>query len=122
LWVATPHTPRDILVGNCKAFPTMHRSYSKEHLIKVLYMDENRKKLVIPGAISAKRDVPYCNFYAWSERGHNFQQFSCRTYALTLYGSKLWSMRYSTLSTRATGKITVGSYLKVGSYDTYLWY
>jgi hypothetical protein len=45
--------------------------------------------LVIPGAISAKRDVPYCNFYAWLERGHIFQQFSCRTYALNPYGSKV---------------------------------
>jgi hypothetical protein len=67
----------------------MHRSYSKEHLIKVLYMAEIGKKPVISGAISAKKDVPYYNFYALMERGHNFQQLSCRTYALTPYGSKV---------------------------------
>jgi len=44
---------------------------------------------IIPRAISAKRDVPYCNFYACVERGHNFQQVTCRTRALTPYGSKV---------------------------------
>jgi hypothetical protein len=51
-WIATPHTLRGILVGNCKAFPTMHRSYSKEHLKKSYRLLKTGKEPFILRAIS----------------------------------------------------------------------
>ncbi len=46
-------------------------------------------------AITSERDVPLCNFCADSSRSGVSWQLSCRTYALTPYGSKVmtWGVR-----------------------------